>query len=110
MAENPILEYRAALEALDRAEREAERIVGIITDAATHLRNWKQVRVTNVSVFFPIELSAARSPEIIGRTWPSAHQLAEALSNYHAALRDAGSAHRRIPADQRGVVQPPPER
>jgi hypothetical protein len=41
MADNPIAEYQSALEALDRAEREAEHIVRIITEAATRLRNWK---------------------------------------------------------------------
>jgi hypothetical protein len=109
MAENPLAKYLAALEALERAEHEAERIVSIITDAATRLRNWKQVRITDVSVFFPTEATATRSSEINGRTWPSGVQLAEALSQYHAALREVGTAFRRIPADQRGVVQPPPE-
>jgi hypothetical protein len=109
MAEKPLAEYQEALRVHERAEREAERIVGIIMDIATRLRNWKQVHVSNVGVNFPVEVTATRSPEINGNAWPTARQLAEALSQYHSTLHEVGNAYRRIPENQRGVVQPPPE-
>jgi len=107
MATDPISEYQTALREFEQATRRVERIVGIISDASSKLGDWQRVSVANINVGFPAEI--LRGPSINGSDWPTAQQLAEALSQYHSTLHEAGNTYRRIPADQRGVIQPPPE-
>lgn len=107
MAADPIAEYQQSLRDLERARNEAERIVQVITRAASLLEHWQDVRVSDVNVSFPVGIPQANI--INGKDWPSAQQLAEALSRYHSTLHEVNNAYRRLPWDQRGVVRPPPE-
>jgi len=108
MAIDPITEYQTATENFERARNKAEQMVRAITDAANTLRNWQAVTVSNVNISFPAGLVAARS--INAKEWPTAEQLAQVLSSYHSTLHEAGNAYRRVPENQRKVVQPPPSR
>lgn len=106
MASNPITEYQTALRNFNRAKNHAETLVNTIAEAAAKLQNWRTVRVSNVNVGFPVDISISNS--INANQWPTAQQLAEALADYHSRLHEVGNAYRRIPEDQREVVQPPP--
>ncbi len=108
MASDPISEYQHALQEFEQSKARAERLVNTISDAADKLRRWTGVNVSNTSAGFPIDIINGSS--INGKEWPSGEELAQALSRYHSTFHEAGNAYRRIPANQRQVVQPPPLR
>jgi len=102
---DPIAEYQTATQKFEAAVRKAEQVVQTITDAAAKLRDWRHVGVSNINVGLPLTANA-----INGAIWPTAQQLAEALADYHSTLHEVGNAYRRIPTQQRQVIQPPPSR
>ena len=104
MASDAIGIYQDALKAVEEAEREAERVVGYIRDAAGKLGDWKGVVVANTGVGFPI----GRTRSINADQWPTAMQLAEALAAYHSSISGARNAYGAIPSDRRHGIQPPP--
>ena len=74
-----------AEDGLEQATRDAERVVGVITDAGEKLRNWKNVRVSDIKI--PIEGLGSSAPSINAKQWPTAEQLAKVLAAWHQADR-----------------------
>ncbi len=108
---NPIDDYRKSLDHVQNAERQVGKPIESIQPIGDRLNSWKQYSVSNVGVLFPSEVTYDRSRgSLNGNDWPSAKQMAETLSNWHTAWHAARNAYRRIPEDQRKVVQPLPER
>ncbi len=83
MANDLRLKLNDAEEALKRATREAERVVGVITDAGKKLRDWQNVRVSDIKI--PIEGLGSSAPSINAKKWPTARQLTKVLAAWHKA-------------------------
>jgi hypothetical protein len=83
MTDNPRLKLHNAEEKLKRATREAERVVRVITDAGEKLRNWQNVRVSDIKI--PIEGLGSSAPSINAKKWPTARQLTKVLAAWHKA-------------------------
>lgn len=106
MSTDPIAAYQEALRNFDAATRQIERTVEVIISAASKLRVWKRVSISNIDLGFPVEASA---PDycINGKEWPTARQLGEALVNWHQAHQAVRAKWERIPKDQRTGLVPP---
>jgi hypothetical protein len=102
---DPIAAYQDALRKRDEAERKANRLAQYMVNAGEVLKNWRDVSFSNLSVSYPI----GRRYSIIGDQWPTGLEIASALSEYHTAHHEAQNAYRRIPADKRSIITPPPE-
>jgi len=107
MATDRIQAYQEALKKLEVTTRQVEHYVGEIQNGATKLRNWESVVISNSGVGFPAE---AHGESIDANTWPSAQQLAEALSEWHKARHTVNNAWSAIPEERRTGLQPPPLR
>jgi hypothetical protein len=105
----PLETYSAAI--LDYAEtvRRARRIADVVNRAATALRNWEQVQVTDTAGDFPEEFRRSSYSEnhVKGSEWPEAQQIADALLAYHRSKHDLEIAYSGIPEDQRHAVKAP---
>jgi hypothetical protein len=107
MANDPISDYLKAFQEMGEARRRAQVFVDVITNAAFKFqKEWRRVRVTDVE---NVEFGIAQDLHIHGAVWPNSQELAEVLAEYRKAVLAAGSAYRRIPEAQRGVVTAPPE-
>ncbi len=113
MADSPIVEYQNALRAITVAEAEAEQVVNEIVHGANLLsgEGWRITSIGNdpIPKGFPAGIAATQRGSITGDRWPDAKTLSAALHNYHDAKVMARQAYQRIPSEERGVVQPPPE-
>ncbi len=83
MADDLRLKLLDAKEALERATLDAERVVGVITDAGEKLQNWQNVRVSDIGI--PIEGLGSSAPSINAKEWPTPEQLTEVLAAWHNA-------------------------
>ncbi len=101
--------YSAAVLAYADTVRRARRIADVINRAATALRNWEQVQVTDTAGEFPEEFRRSSHSEnhLKGSEWPGAQQIADALLAYHHARRELEIAYNSIPEDQRHAVKAP---
>jgi len=101
--------YSAAILAYAETVRQARRIGDIVNRAATALRNWEQVQVTETAGEFPEEFRRSTYSEnnVKGSEWPGAQQIADALLAYHRAKHDLEIAYNGIPEDQRHAVKAP---
>jgi len=108
MGSDPIGDYQGALQRLEEAQRHAERYVQTISEAARALNDWRNTSVSNVEgIGFSVEVS--RSPHTINASnWPTAEQLARALTTWHGVMGDVSDTWRRIPAERRTGLNPPP--
>ena len=109
MSTDRVDSYQSAMATHERAKSQVERIVKVISDAASKLRNYDRVGVTNSDVGFPAEVTFT-GQSINGTEWPNAHQLAQALSEYHISRHEAENAWRAVPEATRNVLKEPPER
>jgi hypothetical protein len=105
----------AYLESLDTVRETATnliRIRKIIQGAAQALsQHWGRVMVDHVGEEYPISIGlAANVASINGQTWPTAVEIAEAISAAHTAYDQAQIAWKYIPEDQRRRLAPPPLR
>jgi len=101
--------YSAAILVYADAIHRARRIADVVNRAATALRNWEQVQVTDTAGEFPEEFRRSSYSEnhVKGSEWPGAQQIADALLAYHHAKRELEIAYNGIPADQRHAVKAP---
>lgn len=104
MSQDPVERYSEAVNALSAATERAEGMVQVIREAAEKLKHWKLVILVNGS-----ELSSDPAPppgqRIDASTWPTATDLAQALSEWRAAEARAAQAWEAIPAKMRAVVK-----
>ena len=94
MADELRLKLIHAEEALQQATRDAERVVGVITDAGEKLRNWQNVRLSNIKI--PIEGLGSSAPSIDAKRWPAADELAKILAAWHEADRAVLNAKKNL--------------
>lgn len=110
--DNPNAEYREEKRLFEIAEDAAERLIGVVMQGARHLAKdgWQHTQISNdpVGGFFPAEAMVGGGT-INGKEWPSAESLSTALHSYHDAKNAMNQAFKRIPADEREEMQPPPE-
>jgi len=100
--QNAVTKYKAVV-------AKCEAIANTVHQASNALRNWRKTMMSNVGGGWPMEIALNRnSPSINGSEWVTAHQLATALQDYHAARSAMDNAYSAIPATQRDVVVPPP--
>jgi hypothetical protein len=107
MSTNSIQDYQESLRKLEAARNKVERFVVEIKNGANSLLAWDQVVISNVQVGFPPE---AQVHSINADNWPTAQQLAEALSEWHKANHAVQNAWQAIPKADRTGLQPPPVR
>ena len=88
---------------LKEARERVEQLVTVITDAANKLRHWDRVTVANVYVSFPPGLTLFGS-DIDGEAFPSAQELAQALSEYHRLLDSATETTTEGPENLRAAI------
>ena len=109
MSTDTVTIYESALAAHERAKAQVERMVKVISDGANKLRDYDRVGVSNSNVGFPPEVTFT-GQSINANEWPSAQNLAEALSAYHETRHEAANAWRAVPDSIRHVVKEPPRR
>ena len=109
---DPISAYQEAQKEYDRVTRAAEKMAATISAVGQSLtRNWRRFSVSNIGVGFPAEVNMIQgNPSVNGDDWPDAHRLAQTLADWHKARHDLDNAYRRIPENQRSVIQPPADR
>ena len=107
MADNAISEYQAKLKELREATEAVERTVRVIVAGSEHLKHWRQVVVSGAGGFPPELMGSSRT--INADDWPTGKQIGDLLSRWHSLHFATEQAYRRIPDDQRDVVQPPPD-
>lgn len=107
MSIDSIQNYQEALRKLESARHKVDRFVIEINNGANSLRTWDQVVISNVQVGFPPE---AHVHSINADNWPTAQQLAEALSEWHKANHAVNNAWQAIPKEHKTGLQPPPTR
>ena len=84
-------------------------MIKVISDGANKLRDYERVGVSNSSVGFPPEVTFT-GESINASEWPSAQNLAEALSAYHETRHEATNAGGAVPDTIRHVVKELPSR
>jgi hypothetical protein len=101
--------YSAAILVYADTVRGARRIADVVNRAATALRNWEQVQVTDTTGEFPEEFrrSSYSENQLKGSDWPGAQQIADALLAYHHAKHELEIAYNGIPEIQRHAVKAP---
>jgi hypothetical protein len=103
MTENPVARYLDAIEALEQAAAEADRLAETVHDASVKLKNWREVNFVNVDA----QGAAGRGGTIDAREWPSAEQLAGAVALWHARQTEVRAAWEAVPPNRRAGLQPP---
>lgn len=106
MAIDTVTCYKDAQMALAQSERRVGELVSALTDATHKLRRWQEVVVTDVDVLFPADVSLFGTV-INGGEFPSARELAEALSEYHTLRTAVMDSYRRIPGRLRAILDDP---
>jgi|GEM_PF-3583265 len=109
MSAELIAKYLEARAALLAAENRVLKVIAPISSAATALRNWDQVMISNTSVGFPMDIALTHKPTLNAREWPTLDQVAEALAASHDARHKAENAWHAIPSDLQAGLQPLPK-
>ncbi len=112
MSEDPIRKYSDALSELSKAELKVQSIASIIRVTAKAMNtNPYQMTVSNVDVGFPPEVAVARGiPHLNADNWPSAKQIAEALSSLHQKRHGVDNLWHSLSDEDKEIVSPPPSR
>lgn len=108
---NPIESYQNAYKLFISATKDVTKIVDTILKAANDIKNqnWKTTMVSNsCPITFPKEI-AENPASIDAETWPTGHQIASTLSQWHSAKLALHQTYQAIPKDQRARIQPPEE-
>ncbi len=106
---DPIQACQDALRTLEAAERKAEGLAQYVVNAGAALRDWKDLTFANLRppISFPIGMRQAINAE----GWPTAAEVAQAITDYHTAQNDVQNAWRRVPSEKRvGMSEPPGRR
>jgi len=109
---DPIRKYSNAISELDKANSKVLAIGRIIKDVADAI-NTKPYKfiVSNINVGFPAEVSLARGiPTLDARIWPTAQQIAEAISNLHQKRREVEHLWNSLSAHDQNIVNAPPSK
>jgi len=112
MSEDPIRKYSDAIGELNKATAQVLAIASIIRDVAHAINtNPYQLMVSNVDIGFPPEVAMARGiPSLNADNWPSAKQIAEALSNLHQKRHEVDNLWHSLSDADKNIVSPPPSR
>lgn len=108
--EDPIRAYSASIEELNRAKAKVQQIQEIIASVLGALHKPFEFMVSNVDVGFPPEVAMTQVPTLNANDWPSAKQIAEAISNLHDKQRKAEHAYRSLSKADQQIVSPPPDK
>lgn len=101
-------EYIDAKDALMKAYSVVREYGQIISDIDRYINRVPyKISVSNVGVNFPV--TAEREFVLNGNNWPTAKQLAEALSDYLNKRIKAKHLYDSLSASQRGTIQPHPD-
>ena len=106
---DPLREYSEAIDKLNKAHEKVQAIKGIIGEVHTGLNLPYQFMVSNVRVIFPQEVAMGQLPTLNANKWPSAEQVAEALTNLHVMRKQVDHIWNSLPAADKKIVYPPPE-
>ena len=105
---DPVAAYQRAYQELQAATAAAERVVGVVTDAARKLGRWQDVEVTYPDGGYPPHLTeGARQNKINPQHWPSAEALHKTLLGWHKARAALQAAWDLVPPDRRAGLIPP---
>jgi hypothetical protein len=102
-----IEKYQQAVNELKTAVSGVERIVKIVLEGASSLRDWKHALVANANGGFPPELGSSRNAPLNATEWPTGQQIADSLIRYHDARFELRKAYEAVQDTHRGVLKPP---
>lgn len=102
---NRISTYQNAYREYLAAETQAKRLADIVVAAGKKLEYWPTVTLSNTGVSLPTNQYGR---DIDASIWPTALEIAEALSVYHAAQIAMREAWDLIKEPDRIGLQPPP--
>jgi hypothetical protein len=83
--------FSAAMAELDAATAVVKNMIQLIENGARVLQKWQTVAVVNIPEGNSLP-GIRPSGTINGLTWPTAQELGDALTRYHAALKKAQHA------------------
>ena len=108
MSVEKLQEYIDSLEELKKAYTKVREYGGTISDTGRYLNNFPyKMTVSNVQVGF--QIVAEREYTLNGDDWPTAKQLAEALSDYISKRSKSKTLYQSLTEPQRGTIQPHPD-
>ena len=112
MAEDPIRKYSDAIAELNSAYLKVRSLGEIIADVGHTLNNKPyELMVSNVKVGFPPEVAFREGiPSLNADNWPSAQDIAQALSDLHKARHQVDNLWHSLSASDKQIVSPPPEK
>jgi hypothetical protein len=111
MAQDPIRKYSDAVKELKKAIGQVELLQGIIGRMNSHLNNPYKLRISNVSVSFPTEVTIGKDILTFDAdNWPQINQIAEALANLHNKRREMEKAWHNLSETDKGLFNSPLER
>jgi len=107
-----LTDYLEAVNAINNAEREFDRIRDITIKAATAMSSqWALVSVSGLpEPHVPEKLSNQPRRIIDGTAWPTAEQIARVLERLHKAYDEAVQAWGQIAPECRARFTPPPSK
>lgn len=106
MAVEKLQEYIDSVDELEKAYLKVRGYGEIIGDTARYLNNFPyKMTVSNVQVSFVV--SEKREYTLDGNNWPSAKQLAEALSDYVSKRKRVKQLYSSLSEAQRSSMKPP---
>lgn len=109
--EHPIQKYSTAVDELGKARTRINQMQQIIGGVYNALDSPYEFMVSNVSTGFPPEVAMAQGiPRLNANEWPSAQQIAEAVSNLHRKYSQAENAYHALSSTDKGIVNPLPDR
>jgi hypothetical protein len=106
MVTDLIRAYLDARTRLQEATQRVERMVGTITSAAGHLRDWRHVVIGGAGGF-ALEMAGARDLDVRPQDWPTLQDIRTAMQEWHRVRLDALNAWNRGPPTDRAGLQPP---
>jgi len=111
MAQDPIRKYSDAVKELEKATGQVELLQGIIGRMYNYLGNPYKLRISNVSVAFPTEVTLGGNiRNFDADNWPQVQQIAEALADLHSKRKAVEEAWHNLSDTDKGLVKPLPEK
>ena len=109
MIDDPVHRYLAARSLSVTPHDEADKLVKALRASAEALQHWKLVEITNIAgVSYPLTGAGTRECDPVKvPPWPTAEQLAHALSRWQQAQQEAVRLYDALSAAERQGVYPP---
>lgn len=109
MQEDPIRRYSEAIDELSKTTEKVRAIQDLIGEVHNALRQPYEFMVSNVDVGFPPEVAMVGDiPTLNADNWPTAKQIAEALSDLHKKRHQVEIIWHSLSNTDKNIVNPPP--